>query len=193
MANEISKWRPKSWSDILGAGNRRVVERLQRLAIERRSPPPTLLIGPYGCGKTVLAQHIVAAYACPRPTPTGDPCYGRDCWICNNQGPQYNGDGILGYQHYEVDGNRLENKADVQAILEDVESAGHAAVFLDEIGGLTKRVQRPLLTFLNHFQGVFIGAISDRDFRSAQIPPHCSIDYSLSICSPCARRSSWHS
>lgn len=163
--NKIMIWTPKTWQEFIGNNNRRQDERLRRIAIDRSLPLLLLLVGPYGCGKSVRARHIIRAYRCPHVTADGNPCH--ECEQCTRQGPLFNSDGIE-YQQWEFDCHRIVTKTQLSPRIDDIESADKPAVFFDQFEGLSEKALRLLLTFLDNFKGIFIAAIATNDLHRLQ-------------------------
>lgn len=173
----IGAWRPATFGEFIGEANRRAVARLQRIAVAHRpvsgnpSPlgiaPPTLLIGPYGCSKTVLAEHFVKACCCPHADPRGNPC--NTCIECLSQGPERNGEGLL-YRHYFFDCARIQTRHDLCEKLLLAEEIDEVAVIWDEFGKLAdRRSMDMLLGTATRFRGVFVATTTDEDF--CRLPP----------------------
>ena len=98
--DSVKHWRPSTFSEIIGARNRRTVQRLQRAAIKRQ-PLAGILLGQYGSAKTSLAQLLMKSYVCQRPgAETGNPC--GTCPHCRSVRSDYNGESHT-FQHWEID------------------------------------------------------------------------------------------
>lgn len=167
MESVIKTWHPQAWSDFIGEKNRNSVDRLRGLAVARSRPNKLVLIGPYGVGKTKLAEFFLKSYCCPNMSSTGDPCH--VCDYCLHHGPADNGEGYP-YPHYTFDCNRIEKKNDLLKIIDVLEDTdGIPNVFFDELFALPTHSLRSLLTFLDNFQGNFVAAITDKDFGG--LPP----------------------
>lgn len=67
----VEKYRPRTLAELVGQPY--AVETVARLA-QRADPPPLLLTGPYGTGKTTLARIFARALNCTALTPLGSPC-----------------------------------------------------------------------------------------------------------------------
>ena len=130
--------------------------------------PPTLLIGPYGCAKTVIAEYFVKACCCPHADPQGNPC--DECIECLNQGPEHNGEGLR-YRHYFFDCTRITTRQELREKLYLVEEEDEVTVIWDEFGKLAnRRLMDMLLGTATRFRGLFVATTTDEDFRRLPAP-----------------------
>src|SRR5262245_3597353 len=126
----IRSYRPRSFGEIVGQENARAVRRLQQAARER-SWVPSLLLGPYGCGKSSLARLVMQSYACASPDPeTADPC--QKCEGCLRTGVAHNGEFHNG-RHWEIDCTRGVGRKEVAEVVAEAEQESGAALFFDEL------------------------------------------------------------
>ena len=166
--DSVKHWRPSTFSEIVGARNRRTVERLQRAAIQRQ-PLAGILLGSYGSAKTTLAQLLMKSYVCQKPNAqTGDPC--EKCSHCRSVNPDYNGESHT-FQHWEIDCSQPITREDVGQLVDEARSSVWPPfIILDEFHRLSKRsAQDVLLKFAEGLRhGVLLTiAMTDADRPSA--------------------------
>ena len=165
--NDIKTWRPRAWSDFVGAANHRKVRRLQQAAIRREPPGQLALIGPHGTGKTSLARHTTASFCCENPTGDGAPCC--SCWECEYQGIEHNGMGYK-YAHWELDCSQFTDRNEIRKTIhgiQDTQVGQNVAVFCDEFHNLhVNGAQSMLLKPSEDVHGTWIVAMTDEHYRS---------------------------
>ncbi|MBC8356537.1 MAG: AAA family ATPase [Planctomycetes bacterium] len=162
--DSVKHWRPSTFSEIIGARNRRTVQRLQRAAIQRQ-PLAGILLGQYGSAKTSLAQLLMKSYVCQRPgAETGNPC--GTCPHCRSVRSDYNGESHT-FQHWEIDCSQPLTREDIGQLVEEARSSiWPPFIILDEFHRLSKRsAQDVLLKFAEGLQhGVLLAiAMTDSD------------------------------
>ena len=167
--DRIRRWRPTRSRDIVGAGNRRAIARLDRTLHETgRLPSPLLFAGPFGYGKTSLARRFLLRINCSRPDEeTGDPCLA--CPQCLAFVPANNRTGHP-YLRVEVDCTQAR-RPQIIRMCREFRYDAHAAIFLDELHRLHENhAQEPLLKFLEDFPGILIAAVMSDRYEEL-IPP----------------------
>ncbi|REJ91772.1 MAG: AAA family ATPase [Planctomycetota bacterium] len=170
-SEEIRKWRPARFCDFVGATNQRRIARVQRLLRRGRLPSPLLLVGIFGYGKTSLARLLFRSLCCEDRDPsTSDPC--NVCQQCVCTGRLYQGYGNP-YRRYEYDCTSMSRSELIQTLREDLDDNrfDKPAIFMDELHHFhEKRMQEPLLKFVEDFHGIFVAAIME-DRLEEVIPP----------------------
>lgn len=165
--DQILKWRPRRFADVIGMANRPAVEALQTAARARRTLK-RVLVGPVGTAKTSLARLLLQSYCCERPDPaTADPCH--TCAGCRAPDPQLNSDGRR-YQHWAFDCGQGVDKATVVGFLRTHRFAEENAVLFDELGDLPVPAQKALLGYLHDLAGGLFVATLTRDSAATGLP-----------------------
>ncbi len=167
-SEDIRKWRPSRFSDVVGAVNQRRLGRLQRTLIEGRLPSPLLLAGIYGYGKTSIVRLLLKSLCCQSRNPTtADPC--GDCMWCRCFGKYYQGYGEP-YRRFEYDCT-TPNRTQLIEILDEHRFDDDVVLFMDELHHLHEKLsQEPMLKFVEDFDGLLIAAIMEDRLKEV-IPP----------------------
>jgi replication-associated recombination protein RarA len=167
-SDDIRKWRPSQFSEVVGDVNQRRLRRLQRKLLTGRLPTPLLLVGVYGYGKTSIARLLLKSLCCQRRDPTtADPC--NDCKWCRCFGKHYHGYGEP-YRRFEYDCTVL-GRVELITVLDEHRFDSDAVLFMDEIHHLNGKLsQEPMLKFVEDFDGLLIAAIME-DRLEEVIPP----------------------
>lgn len=139
----VEKYRPRTLAELVGQPY--AVETVARLA-QRADPPPLLLTGPYGTGKTTLARIFARALNCTALTPTGSPCLhcascalfgtGDEAWIYTEVAA-----GVTGEKDHA---RYIHELAHTQPLLD----VAYRVILLDEAHLLTTPAQETLLAVL---------------------------------------------
>ncbi len=167
----ISQWRPKRFSEIIGKANEPSVRRLQEAARARR-PIKGILVGPFGSGKTSVARLLMRSYVCLAPDPvTGDPC--NQCRHCREAIPELNRE-RLNFLHWEIDCTQQVDRSFLCGIINEVHGdVAPPFLFADEIHRLSERsAQETLLKFVEDLSdGIFLAAVMTDPHAPSGCPP----------------------
>lgn len=167
-SEDIRKWRPSRFSEVVGAVNQRRLKRLQRTLLTGRLPTPLLLVGVYGYGKTSITRLLLKSLCCQQRDPTtADPC--NNCMWCRCFGKLYHGYGEP-YRRYEYDCTSL-SRGELIQVFEEHRFDSDVVLFMDELHHLHEKLsQEPMLKFVEDFDGLVIAAIME-DRLTEIIPP----------------------
>ena len=165
--DDVRKWRLKTFSELVGAANRRRVQRLQKALLQGTLPSPLLIVGVYGFGKTSLVRLLLKSLNCRNRDPaTADPCH--VCTQCVCSGKYYFGHGDP-YRRFEYDCASLDRAALIEELSEQYFEKD-TVMFLDEFHRIQGKGGHELfLKFVEDYDGIFIAAVMED--RLEEIPP----------------------
>lgn len=167
-------YRPRKWEDVYGQGV--VVEALKRRVLSNNYPKATLLVGPFGTGKTTIAEILAACMQASLPD-------GNPDWDHPSNKPILNETFTRDTQR--LDGSRIGGKGDVvefTSILKVKPMYDRRRILIiEEADQLSTAAQNALLKVLEdpdantHF---ILLSMNDKNGVSAPIKSRCQV-YSI--------------